>query len=194
VIAGLALGLLGALAAGCGDDGGGAAAERTTTTAEPAVTTTTEPEDPWAVPEEIDEAYVQRVLQELYRLDGDARRIAVREGIVTEEVIEIVQSMSVDSRVAERIGALQDWSLEGFEGALDPPGDVSLSVLGLERLGVDCVVAEVAQDFTAVSSKGAKNVRSFIVLIRGEKNHTNWLLVSNSVGPEGGPPEDLECE
>jgi hypothetical protein len=67
---------LGALAA-CGDDGESGAG--TTTTTRPtttSTTTTTEPEDPWAVPDQIDEAYVQRVLTELYRLDGEARRIA----------------------------------------------------------------------------------------------------------------------
>jgi hypothetical protein len=194
VIAGLGvLAVLGVLAAGCGDDGGGAAGERTTTTVEPAVTTTTVPEDPWAVPEEIDEAYVQRVLQELYRLDGDALRIAVREGIVTEEVIEIVRSVYVPGELPYRLNELLEGAADGFEGVLRPPGDIAVTADEVVRIRTECLVVRAVHDFGAVSSRGASRLVSFVELFRGPGNGTGWVLGTNSVGPDEAIPEGLEC-
>jgi hypothetical protein len=194
VIAGLGvLAVLGVLAAGCGDDGGGAAAERTTTTVAPAVTTTTVPEDPWAVPEEIDEAYVQRVLQELYRLDGDVRRVAVREGGVTEEVIELVQALYVPEEAVWRLNELVEGSASGFEGVLRPPGDIAVRAEEVVRIRTECVVVRAAHDFSAVSTSGATDVVVFVELFRGPGNGTGWLFGTASVGPGGSLPEDLEC-
>jgi hypothetical protein len=180
--------------AACGDDGERAAG--TTTTVRPTTTsstTTTEPEDPWAVPENIDEAYVQRVLTELYRLDGEARRIAVREDVVTEDVIERAQQIYIPEEAAERLNRLMELGVRGFEGLLRPPGSVKVEVSGLERRRPDCVVVRVLQDFTAVSADGLKDVVSFVELFRGPGNDTGWLLGSNSVGPDGQSPEEFEC-
>ena len=62
---------VGLLAAACSDDdeGGSTTTERDTTTTESTTTT-----QDWTVPEEIDEDYVERVLNELYRIEGEALR------------------------------------------------------------------------------------------------------------------------
>ena len=65
--------LVAAVLTGCGDDGEEAA---TTTTTRPRTTTTT---DPFAVPDPIDAAYVQRVVTEHERVLGDAFRLAMEE-------------------------------------------------------------------------------------------------------------------
>ncbi len=55
---------VGLLAAGCSDDDGD---EGGTTTTESTTTTT----EDWTVPDEIDEEYVERVLNELYQMIGE---------------------------------------------------------------------------------------------------------------------------
>ena len=63
---------VGLLAAGCSDDDGD---EGGTTTTESTTTTT----EDWTVPDEIDEEYVERVLNELYQTDR-RWRCAFRRG------------------------------------------------------------------------------------------------------------------
>lgn len=195
----VALLLATAVMAACGDDGEDVAG--TTTTTRPTTTSstaTTEPEDPWAVPEDIDEAYVQRVLTELYRLDGEARRIAVREGMVTEEVIELVQRVYAPKGAAERGNELIESSIDRFPGVHDPPGDVRLTVQQIELQRQDapsprCVVVSISADFTAVVENGSDDLRYFVELVEGEGNETGWLIRNEAVRSDGSRPDNMDC-
>jgi hypothetical protein len=180
--------------AACGDDGERAAG--TTTTVRPTTTsstTTTEPEDPWAVPENIDEAYVQRVLTELYRLDGEARRIAVREGMVTEEVIEFVQRIYIADEAAAWLDSLIEWSVDRFDGVIEPPGNVEISVEQVDLRSEACVVVRVIQDFSGISTAGVTGQAAYLAMHRSSGNHTEWLLGRNAMAQEGEVLADMGC-
>ena len=88
--------LLVALLGVCGDDDDDAAGttvpEATTTTVAP--TTTTAAPDPFTVPADpadIDEAYVEAVLAELERINGDALRLMISDG-ASPAVREMIES------------------------------------------------------------------------------------------------------
>jgi len=83
--------LLGACSgSGAGSDGAASALPSATSSrpaatapaAAPGPTTTTAPADPYAVPEVIDAAYVNRVLAALYAIDGDTTREVLATGRV----------------------------------------------------------------------------------------------------------------
>ena len=70
--------VLALLAAACGDDDGASPDSTTTTTSAPEETTTSV--DPFTVPDEITVEYVEAVLTELEKINGDALRLGVAEG------------------------------------------------------------------------------------------------------------------
>jgi ABC-type transporter Mla MlaB component len=176
VIAGLALGLVGVPAAGCGDDGGEAAPERTTTTAEPAVTTTTEPEDPWAVPEEIDEAYVQRVLEELYRLQGDLTREVIAEGAVTANAVSGFQTIYGASMAVVQINGLLEAGHSGFVGFRANPGNTRVEVADIINADRECIAVLVHLDFSEVAVDPVEMPFDFLLLSPSLEAPSGWRI------------------
>jgi hypothetical protein len=179
----VALLLATAMIAACGDDGESAA--DTTTTARPTTTsstTTTEPDDPWAVPDDIDEAYVQRVLTELYRLDGEATRLAISEGVVTDQVIELVRHVFVDELAAAHLNALVEDAHAGFPGYVDPPGDASVQLVELLAASRSCVSVVIELDFSPMVVSPTARPLSYVVLRPASAGNApgwriNWLEV-----------------
>lgn len=166
-----------------GDDP--AEAERDTTT--PTAPTTTTPPDPYAVPEEIDAAYVGIVMDELGRLLNEADTLAREEGEVTAEVEAIYQAVYEVGTAPSMLQSLRDLATAGFPGIKDPRGDTHITVEGIRESAPGCVVADAAVDFTDVLTEPT-DPSPIIVSLRAsddadELNRTGWVI--RNLGPRG---------
>jgi hypothetical protein len=151
------------LVASCGGDGDEDEEAATTTvaptTTAPETTTTAAP-DPFVVPDDpadIDEAYVEAVLRELERINGDALRLAVSEGL-SPRITELIESIYEPSLAGDQLELLARSAGEGFPGTSRPPGDVIASVNTILVARLDCVSADANYDFTAVADGAASDV------------------------------------
>lgn len=185
--------------AGCGDDEPedpfaatttapillGEDAVSTTTTA-----TTTPPTapplgaDPFAVPataDAITETYVEAVLNELSRLDGDALRMAFTEGLVTQEALAILEEVFAAEYFQLQVDSLVADANAGFPGIAANPGDRLYNVEELLVARTDCVAAVVNTDFSEVVVSAPPPRQLHVELLRGESrlddlNPTVWQI------------------
>lgn len=190
------------LVTGCtGGDGGDEDAATTTTDAptttivEPTTTTTTPP-DPFTVPADpadIDEAYVEAVLTELERINGDALRLAVSEGL-SPAITELIRSIhSPDSAALELQGyAIQ--ATEGFPDVRPNPGDTVATVTSLLSASPSCISAEVRLDLSAVAS-GTEPIDLRVELrpqaAGAPRNSTPWVYWARDVASGDVQSRDL---
>lgn len=150
-----------ALLAACngGSDGGEGAASTTTeapTTTAAETTTTTSAPDPFTVPDDptdIDEAYVEAVLTELERINGDALRLAISEGL-SPAVSDLLLSIYEPELGADQIDLLARSASEGFLSIRRPPGDVAVKVAVVHSGTVGCISVDASYDFSPVSENG----------------------------------------
>lgn len=175
---------------GCsGDDP--ADAGRTSTTPPIAPTTITAPEDSFAVPDQIDADYVERVANELLRILGDGRRLAVQAGEVTLEVADRWNEVYEPSVAHSALAVLTDQADRGFPGIRSPPGDARISVSSVSEATPGCMVADVIMSLSDVRIEGDDTRPRIIVLWRGnvpasdrEYNGTPWTLRSISTADQ----------
>jgi DNA-binding HxlR family transcriptional regulator len=126
----------------------------------PRRTTTTA--DPFAVPDPIDVAYVERVMEALDHLYGEAAREVAREKQLTPRFEELMRSIYGDDDT-ELALALELWRAEeqdGFVHLRDQPQDPATDVLELRRTTPECVIASVQRDFSPVSTLPQQHARS----------------------------------
>ena len=205
---------LGLALVGCsgGDDGtdlGPAASAPTASPAastiatDPAPTTATVGADPFAIPDVIDAAYVNRVLAALYAVDGDLLRLIVAERMIGAEVITKIGDIFGEPQLSRELRLLPDL-LEGDPGRFrNPPGDRRVLVASMITVRRDCILALVESDFSAVvhspevkdpATVGLMALVPTPARIRArEVNPTPWYVVrseriARSEAPEGSTP------
>lgn len=164
------------LALGCSDDGGepgqvavppsststtsapSTTAPSTTTTAPPTTvaptttSTTTVPADPFAVPDDpddIDEAYVERVINEHNRIIGDALRIELAGGDA-KEIVDRYNAVFVPEVANGLLTSFFQLTPEEMSVVREPPGDPISTVKELRAVGPDCVFAITELDVAPV--------------------------------------------
>jgi len=148
----LALTLL--LAACAGDDDPGPTASVPTAASAPttpsAPTTTTAGADPFAIPDVIDAAYVNRVLAALYAVDGDVvRKVIATNQLDVDDVARYVAIYSEPQRSYE-IDQLRQLLGAEHGNFRQPPGDRRVTVSQIGTASSRCIFANVAVDFSQV--------------------------------------------
>lgn len=158
---------------------------------------TTVPADRFAVPAVIDEAYVNRVLAGLEAALGDTLRLVVRQGAITQEVgdrLNSIYSSPVFLQLA--LDAYQGAVGSGFAGIAMPPGDRVTRVSSLITVRSDCIFVEVARDGSAISSTGATGrARQWVALVPSPvaqpgTNATHWKLMYDGFPFDGSIPSN----
>ncbi len=139
---------------GCtgGDEAGSSTTSPPETMTTVEATTTTAAPDPFSIPEDpedIDAAYVEAVLAELERINGDALRLAISEGL-SPQARELLESTYTRELGGVLISVLVDESQQGFPGVRENPGDVRTTVTAVLVAQLDCVSADVVQDYSEV--------------------------------------------
>lgn len=141
----MALALVGA----CSSSGSNETADTTVPTAPPE-TTTTAAGDPFAIPDVIDEAYVNRVLAALDQIDGDVLRSVVANGGINPEVPTMLRAIYNDPQYEEELDGLRRVLSRGLDNFKNPPGNRKSFVERLIEARRDCVFVEVKTDSSEV--------------------------------------------
>jgi hypothetical protein len=149
-----------------------------------AVTSTTAGDD-FAVPATIDVAYVQRVIDELDRLDGEATRLIVESKELVLPAATYISAVYAPDELNVQLGLWADEVNDGLERYRRPPGAVVTTVERLVRSEQSCVIAEVRRDFSRVATDTEAPRVSFMTLEprrdnqdRGRLNRTPWMITA----------------
>ena len=155
-------------------------------------TTTTAPADPFAIPATIDEAYVERVLAELDRIDGDATRAIIANGDFVREATDALAAVYHEDELNAQLDLWNDEIRAGLTGYRRPPGNVHTEVTTLLASTRECVFAEVTRDYAETAEIAAPPRRSFVALRPGSDpkglNRTPWKISLTSVPADGSTP------
>lgn len=193
------------LALGCSDDGGepdqvavspsststtsapSPTAPSTTTTAPPTTvapttTSTTAPADPFAVPDDpadIDEAYVERVINEHNRIIGDALRIELAGGDA-KEIVDRYNAVYVREVSNELLTGFFQMTPEDLSVVRPTPGDPLGTVNEIKATSGECIIASVTQDYTTIRIDDPAPLQTVVLLRRNDSaisalNPTGWL-------------------
>ena len=188
------------LLAGCtASSGGGALPATTTTLLPPLETTTTVPPTSstvaaaFAVPAVIDLPYVQRVLETLYHLDGEATRQAYVKGALDDETDERLEALFANPRLASAKRNLRDSAQDGFRVLANPPGDAKVLAAGIVQATATCMVVRADLDYGPQYKEfRAPQPQAVIQMERAPVlpyNPTGWGII---VAGAPNPGEDLK--
>jgi hypothetical protein len=160
--------------------------------------TTARPVDVAVIPDdpaEIDEAYVQAVVDALFAVDAQATKIFVETQRLDEEAIDILRSIYVPEELDRQVNIWgQDLALRGDELL---PGTLHNDVQEVLDVADDCVYVAVESDYSDVSIRGASLSVNYLGLtpkIEDDDpeglNPTGWMLFMNGLNLDGSQPEN----
>ena len=197
------------LAACSGGGDSDVASSTTTLPAAPASPSSTAPPttgaaDPFAVPEVIDAAYVNRVLAALYKVDGDVTREILRTRDVTTDALRLLGAVFGEPQLTTELQALPAFLQQDPSQFKNPPGDRRVNVESLPTTSPTCIAAVTEMSLADVveePSALAPDERYLIVLVpkdrtaRGSSlNPTPWIIVNGEIVKRGAAREVGLCE
>ena len=186
------------LAGGCSDGGEPPPPAATLPSEVPTSTTAPAAPDPAVIPgdlAEIDEDYVQAVVDELFAVDAKATEIFVMTKTLDERAIEYLEAIYVGEELDQQVDV---W----FQALAHRSDELLAGRLGVEVQEVidtaaDCVYAEVEIDFSETTTRDADPVTVYLGLtpkIQGDDpqglNPTAWVLFMNGLNTDGSEPEN----
>ncbi|MGH9166189.1 MAG: hypothetical protein ACRDZW_11880 [Acidimicrobiales bacterium] len=151
----MALAIVGAACSGGGGDASGGGTTTPPPSGSRAPSTTSTPTtraseaESFAIPEVIDEAYVNRILAKLYSIDGDVVRKLVARTITPAD-FKLERAIFNDPQYDVELEVLRRDLNRSAEGLKQPPGNRKVRVRRLIAVDKQCVVAEVTVDFADV--------------------------------------------
>ena len=164
-------------------------------------TTTTAPEvpNPAVIPDDpadIDEEYLQAVVDALYAVDAQAARIFIETKRVDERAVDIIKSIYVPNEHARQVDTWRQSVQIRPEELL--PGTLSNDVQRVIDVVSDCVYLEVLRDYSETTTLDVDPRRIYLGLtpkVEGDDlngmNPTAWMVFmdgSNRDGSEPGNP------
>ncbi len=158
---------------------------------------TTNP-DPYAIPPVIDETYINRVLAAHEHAAADALRSSMKERVLTERSLQILQAVYSDNAFREQINALQESAEEGFRGYRANPGAVRTTVDRMISAGPTCAFFSVNRNYDEVASNPASDLPMQYVALRrlapdappNEHNPTPWIVIYDGFQQDHSQPPD----
>lgn len=180
------------LVAACAGDDDSEAVSSATVPAAPTTTTTT---NPYAIPELIDAAYVNRVLAGLDAAVGEVVRLVAATRAISPEAFDRVKALYSGEEVRQRrLDALSLAVASGLRGYRSPPGNQVSTVQEVITARVDCIFARITRDFSAVVSVERDMPTEWIALKPiaqpppvAEYNSTGWTIDAEGVRSDGSP-------
>jgi hypothetical protein len=185
-------------------DGGGAAEARPDATLPPGssstTSTTAERTDPFAIPDDpadIDEAYLQRVVDALYAVDAMATRKIVASRALSDAETRFLRAIFLEEEYDQQVDGWQQTLARGPGMFRDPPGALAHDVTRLITVAPDCIYLEALRDFGAVTARDVEVSAVYLGLTPkrspddpGGLNPTPWMLFSDGFNLDGSVPED----
>jgi hypothetical protein len=165
--------------------------QRTTVPTAPALTTTT---NPYAVPEVIDAAYVNRVLAGLDAAVGDVVRMVANARAVTPEAYDRLKALYSDEEARAQANGLILDAAEGFPGFRG--GNRKSTVSRILTGAPTCIFAEVSRDMTPVAENPSPDLAVQWVGLRpldvkrdpSHYNPTPWMFVYDGYKQDRSQP------
>lgn len=134
------------------------------------------------VPATIDVPYVQRVLDENYRLDGEAARYLYAKRLPDPEFNERLEAIFGEPELEAAKSAFGREAAQGLTNLADPPGDPVVNVVAIVDSGPGCVVVRGGLSFKAMYKEIAPpSPEVLIQLLSGNVerfNPTPWGVVA----------------
>lgn len=172
---------------------------RTVGTLPPPVETTTTTVVDYAVPAEIDAAYVEKVMAALDRVYGDAIRTLAAERQITQEFLSRLAAIYTPAEFEFAQGVWVRDVANGLPGLLPTPGDPKTTVQTLGSASATCVVAAVTRSFAATrETPDRATPQWYVALVPREPgglrhNPTPWLISFDGF-KDGGQQPEKPCE
>jgi len=188
------------LLAGCSGSSGGAAPTTTTTLLPPLETTTTvvAPTSStvaaaFAVPAVIDLPYVQRVLETIYHLEGEAIRHAYAKKAPDAESDERLVAIFGGQTLAGARKVLRSNADDGFRRLASPPGDAKVQAVEIIQATSTCMVIRAGLDHGPQYSEFRPARPPAVIQVKRADvlpyNPTGWGIV---VAGEPDPDQNLK--
>jgi hypothetical protein len=179
-----------ALASACAGDGG---ADPTSTTRKHATSTSTAAVDPSVIPDDprdITAAYVDAVLAELMKVDGDALRLTVRAGAVPSEAVALLDSAYSTELAARRANDLSALVRDPESGLRKPPGDLRVTVDEVITATKSCVFVRATQNFSRVFVDPGENFKNYYALSAHKTARSPWVISLDGFNANDSRPDD----
>jgi hypothetical protein len=160
----------------------------------PQGTTTT---NPYAVPEVIDEAYVNRVLAGLDEALGDVLRMVMANRTISNESADRLEALYVGDYYTLTLSGLQNALLDHFQGYKDNPGNQVTTAVELITSSPKCIFVRTSRDFSAINTQDRPPSAPWVGLIptdplrdRYHYNPTGWMYVLDGFSSDHTQPEN----
>lgn len=197
----VAIPVIGALLwAGCWGGAGGKDPVGPTVPTEAPAPSTTAPPDVSTVPAVIDEAYLNAVLKELNRVDGDAMRMIVQAEDLVRPALDRLAAIYYEEELNSQLRTWARELQEGLKTFRSPPGDKVNTVVRIISKRADCVYLETTEDYRAVSTAAGAPLTMFVALqpkiSAADKqgfNRTAWMISLIGAAPDGSDPGLSPC-
>jgi len=130
----------------------------------------------------IDVPYVQRVLDEIYRLEGEAARYIYAKGVPDAEFNARLEAIFGDPALEATKSLYGQGAAQRFDTFANPPGTPKVKVRSVVEATAECILVTASLDFRPLF-KGADRTEpdGVIILSIGEVlplNPTGWGVVS----------------
>lgn len=135
------------------------------------------------VPEVIDVAYVQRVVDEIYRLTGEAARYAYAIKASDDEFKARMNAIFQGTEFDAVTSAFSSGSPGGFSVFANPPGNPVISISSVVEGTRSCIIARANLDFRPLFIRTEKTPLDGIVQLltttqNSSYNPTGWTVVA----------------
>lgn len=181
--------------AGCGSHDRSGPTARVAEQAPP--TTIATIDDPYAVPQVIDVAYINQVLAALDHIYGEAIRTLVRDRAVTPQFTDLMRSIYTEEQLHQITDLAAHARDKGFSTMSPTPADPKTVVQRVLRASVTCIFVAVDRELSPVSAPGPTIPvpQNYIALQRSadspaarDPNPTIWRMAYEGFRPDGSEP------
>ena len=150
--------------------------------------------NPYAVPAHITTAYVQRVLNALDVVDGDATRLIVANRSLVKPALLRLEAIDSKSWFGSVTNVWAGDLASGLKSYRPDPGNQRDLVTNVISANSDCVFVRALTDYSAISIKAQRPVINYIVLRAGPGtssfNPTPWIVDIEGSNSKGLQPTD----
>ncbi len=168
-------------------------------TAPTTTTTAPRPVDPAVIPSDptqIDEPYVQAVVDALFAVDAEATKIFVEtRNPIDERAIDYLEAIYVPEELDRQLNIWFKTLATGSDTLR--PGAVRNDVQRVMDVAKDCVFIEVSRDYSETTKRDVAPGTIYLGLTPKQGTHdpngmnpTGWMLFMDGLNPDGSVPEN----
>ena len=160
-------------------------------------TTTVSAASSYGIPTRITVPYVQRVINALNAVQGDAARLIVADRSLVPPAVYRLEAIDGDKWFSEVTATWADDLAAGLKNYRSAPGNEKDTVKKLISASPSCMWVETISDFSAVAVKSPPPSINYIQLIplmpgrdKGGWNPTPWMIQLEGYNSRGLTPSD----